>query len=167
MDRIYAPWRSAYFSMAKGDCCLFCAIQKEEHDERAGLLLRGAHWYVILNMFPYTGGHVMIVANRHIEHLGEVAAVEGGELVELLALSEKALREAYHPEGINVGINIGTAAGAGIAGHLHVHLCPRWTGDTNFMTAIAETRVVSEALEESFRRLAPHFRRGAHGENDR
>jgi len=146
--------------MAKEGGCLFCTIQKEEHDERVGMLLRGAHWFVILNMFPYTGGHVMIVANRHIEHLGEVAAEEGGELVELLALSEKALREAYRPEGINVGINIGTAAGAGIAGHLHVHLCPRWTGDTNFMTAIAETRVVSEALEESFRRLAPHFRRG-------
>jgi ATP adenylyltransferase len=161
MDRIYAPWRSAYFTMERGKGCLFCSIQNEKDDERIGVLARGERWFVILNMFPYTGGHVMIVANRHIECLGDVTEDEGKELVALLALSEKALREAYRPEGMNVGINIGAAAGAGVAGHLHVHLCPRWTGDTNFMTALAETRVVSEALEESYRRLAPHFRKGS------
>ena len=159
MDRIYAPWRSAYFTMEKGEGCLFCNVQKEDNDARVGVLERGAHWFVILNVFPYTNGHVMIVANRHIERLDDVTEDEGKELIALLARSEKALREEYHPEGLNVGVNIGAAAGAGIAGHLHVHLCPRWAGDTNFMTSLVETRVVSEALEESFRRLSPHFKR--------
>jgi ATP adenylyltransferase len=118
-------------------------------------------------MFPYASGHVMIVANRHVEHLTDISAEEGAELIGLLGTTEKALRETYHPEGINVGINMGIAAGAGIAGHLHVHLCPRWSGDTNFMTAIGETRVVSEALEESYRKLAPHFEGGTHGKSDR
>ncbi len=157
MDRIYAPWRSAYFSMPKGEGCLFCEIQKERDDARVGILERGAHWFVILNMFPYTNGHVMIVAARHIERFEELSADEGRELVGLIARCERAIREAYRPDGMNVGVNIGPGAGAGIAGHLHVHLCPRWIGDTNFMTALAETRVVSEALEESYRRLAPHF----------
>jgi ATP adenylyltransferase len=143
--------------MPKKDGCLFCEIQKETNDERMGMLERGAHWFVILNMFPYTSGHIMIVANRHIESVGELTSDEGRELVSLIARGESAVREAYRPEGMNIGINIGRSSGAGIAGHLHVHLCPRWTGDTNFMTALADTRVVSEALEESYRRLAPHF----------
>ncbi len=143
--------------MPKKGGCLFCEIQKEENDAQAGVLERGSHWFVILNMFPYTNGHIMIVANRHIERIGEISPDEGRELVSFLARGEEAVREAYRPEGMNIGINIGQGAGAGIAGHLHVHLCPRWTGDTNFMTALAETRVVSEALEESYRRLAPRF----------
>jgi ATP adenylyltransferase len=160
MDRIYAPWRSAYFTSEKGEGCLFCSIQKEADDARVGMLARGAYWFVILNMFPYTNGHLMVVAKRHIERLGDLTGDEGKELVEFLAVTERALREAYRPEGMNVGVNLGTAAGAGIAGHLHVHMCPRWTGDTNFMTALAETRVVSEALEETYRRLVPHFAGG-------
>jgi len=144
--------------MAKKEGCLFCNIQREEDDARVGMLERGEYWFVLLNMFPYTSGHIMIVANRHIECLGDLTEPEGKEFVVLLARGERALREAYHPEGMNIGINVGAAAGAGIAGHLHVHLCPRWTGDTNFMTALAETRVVSEALEESLRRLAPYFK---------
>jgi ATP adenylyltransferase len=143
--------------MPKKDGCLFCEIQKETDDARVGVLGRGAHWFVILNMFPYTNGHIMVVANRHIERLGDISSDEGSELVTLLARSEAAIREAYRPEGMNIGINIGQGGGGGGGGHLHVHLCPRWTGDTNFMTALAETRVVSEALEESYRRLLPHF----------
>lgn len=158
MDRIYAPWRSKYFTLPRDKGCLFCEIQKEANDERVGILKRGAHWYVILNMFPYTSGHIMVVSNRHIERLGEITPEAGGELIGLLAACEKAIDEAYHPEGLNIGTNRGGCAGAGIVGHLHFHLCPRWTGDTNFMTTIAETRVVSEELEESFKRLAPFFR---------
>jgi len=158
MDRIYAPWRSKYFSMSKEDGCLFCNVQQEENDERVGLLARGAHWFIILNMFPYTSGHVMIVANRHIRQLGELSAEEGRELVELLARCERAIEAAYRPDGMNIGVNIGASAGAGIEGHLHVHLCPRWQGDTNFMTALADTRVVSEALDASYRKLAPYFK---------
>jgi ATP adenylyltransferase len=158
MDRIYAPWRSKYFSMPHDGACLFCAIQQEEHGERLGVLQRGAHWFVILNMFPYASGHLMIVAVRHVETLRALTEEEGRELVTLLARCEAALEKAYHPDGINVGVNIGSSAGAGIVGHLHVHLCPRWHGDTNFMTAIAETRVVSEELEQSYEKLAPHFK---------
>lgn len=158
MDRIYAPWRSKYFSMAKDGGCLFCSIQKDDEDERVGVLVRGRHWFIILNMFPYTSGHLMIVSRRHVERLGQVTEEEGHELVALLARCESALEKAYHPDGLNVGVNLGSASGAGVVGHLHVHVCPRWHGDTNFMTALAETRVVSEALEKSYEKLAPHFK---------
>jgi ATP adenylyltransferase len=158
MDRIYAPWRSKYFSLEKESGCLFCAIQKEESDERVGVLKRGEHWFVILNMFPYTSGHVMVVAARHMQRLSDMSGEEGAELVQILARCEKALESAYHPDGMNIGVNSGMSAGAGVVGHLHFHLCPRWQGDTNFMTALAETRVVSEALEESYRKLLPFFR---------
>ena len=143
--------------MERDGGCLFCDIQKAGDEEKALFLKRGGHWFVILNLFPYTNGHVMIVANRHIERLSDIKPEEGKELVELLSLCERALRGAYNPEGMNVGANLGASAGAGIVGHLHFHLCPRWTGDTNFMTALAETRVVSESLEESLRKLSPYF----------
>jgi ATP adenylyltransferase len=157
MDRIYAPWRSKYFTMERTGGCLFCEIQDESGEGEALILKRGRHWFVILNLFPYTNGHIMIVANRHIERLSDIMAEEGEELIELLSLSERAIREAYNPEGMNVGVNLGASAGAGVVGHLHFHLCPRWTGDTNFMTSLAETRVVSESLEESRKKLAPFF----------
>lgn len=157
MDRIYAPWRSKYFTMERSGKCLFCEIQGERDDALVGILKRGSHWFVILNLFPYTNGHVMIVANRHMEKLSDMTVEEGEELVRFLSLCERALEEAYHPEGLNVGVNLGASAGAGIVGHLHFHLCPRWTGDTNFMTSLAETRVVSESLEESRKKLAPYF----------
>jgi ATP adenylyltransferase len=143
--------------MARGEGCLFCDIQNDENDELVGILKRGEHWFVILNLFPYTNGHIMIVSNRHIERLSDVGEAEGGELVELFALCERAVREAYNPEGLNVGANLGASAGAGVVDHLHFHICPRWRGDTNFMTVLAETRVVSEALEESYRKLALRF----------
>jgi ATP adenylyltransferase len=155
MDRIYAPWRSKYFTMPREEGCLFCNIQKETRDESVGILKRGRHWFVILNTFPYTSGHIMIVAVRHIERLADITREEGAELMDLLVLCERALDEAYRPEGLNVGINRGISAGAGVLGHLHVHLCPRWAGDTNFFTAIAETRVVSEELENSYKKLLP------------
>lgn len=158
MDRIYAPWRSRYFTLPKDEGCLFCSIRKEENDEQVGILKRGSHWFVILNMFPYTSGHIMVVSNSHIERFSEVSPEAGEEFLGLIAACETAIDEAYHPEGLNIGANRGASAGAGIVDHLHFHLCPRWRGDTNFMTAIAETRVVSEELEESYRRLAAFLR---------
>lgn len=158
MDRIYAPWRSAYFTMEKGEGCLFCTIQKESDDETVGILKRGGHWFALLNMFPYTNGHVMVVAVRHIEKVGEMSGEEAVELVEMLSRCETAIDEAYHPDGMNIGVNRGSCAGAGVVGHLHFHLCPRWCGDTNYMTALSETRVVSENLADSYRKLAPYFR---------
>ena len=143
--------------MEKGDGCLFCEIQKEEDDALVGMLARGEHWFVILNTFPYTNGHLMIVANRHIGNLGDITPEEGVELVKYLALCEKAIEVAYSPDGMNIGVNKGVSGGAGIVGHIHFHMVPRWTGDTNFMTALAETRVVSEELEGSWKRLRPYF----------
>lgn len=140
-----------------GEGCLLCEIQKDNNDEQVGILKRGIHWFVILNLFPYTNGHIMIVAVRHIERFDEITEEEGKELVTFLAGSEKAVGEAYHPDGMNIGVNMGATAGAGIVGHLHFHLCPRWRGDTNFMTALAETRVVSEDLTDSYRKLFPYF----------
>ncbi len=146
--------------MEKTGGCLFCDIRKEEDEALVGILKRGAHWFVILNTFPYTNGHVMIVANRHIGSLQDITPEEGAELIEYLALCEKALEEAYAPQGMNIGVNRGESGGAGIVGHIHFHLVPRWTGDTNFMTALAETRVVSEELEGSWKKLRPYFEQG-------
>jgi len=143
--------------MERSGGCLFCEIQSGSRGEENLFLKRGRHWFVILNLFPYTNGHIMIVANRHIERLSDITPEEGEELVRFLSISEKALQEAYRPEGMNVGANLGASAGAGVVGHLHFHLCPRWTGDTNFMTSLAETRVVSESLEESLKKLSPYF----------
>jgi ATP adenylyltransferase len=157
MERVYAPWRSKYFTLPKDGGCLFCEIQRETDDERVGILSRGKHWFVILNMFPYTSGHVMIIAARHVERMSDLREEEGTELFQYLARCERALDEAYGPDGMNIGVNRGASAGAGVVGHLHVHVCPRWQGDTNFMTAIAETRIVSEELDESYRRLKKYF----------
>lgn len=143
--------------MERGDECLFCSLRREADDRLVGILHRGEHWYVVLNAFPYTNGHIMIVPNRHIAALADITPDEGAELVGLLARCERAIDEAYGPDGINVGINRGASAGAGVVDHIHVHLLPRWTGDTNFMTALAETRVVSEALDASWERLRPGF----------
>lgn len=143
--------------MEKNDGCLFCEIRKEEKDGEVGILYRGDHWFVIINLFPYTNGHVMVVANRHIEKLSEIRQEEGPELIELLGRSENALDEEYHPDAMNIGVNRGASAGAGIVGHLHFHIVPRWNGDTNFMTSVAETRVVSEEIGASYERLRRYF----------
>ncbi len=143
--------------MEKEEGCLFCNIQNEKDDRTAGILKREKHWFVILNLFPYTNGHIMVVARRHIGKVGEIAQEEGRELVPLLALAEKAIREGYRPDAMNIGVNLGASAGAGIVGHLHFHLVPRWNGDTNFMTVVSQTRVVSEDLGQSFEKLVPYF----------
>ncbi len=158
MDRIYAPWRSEYFTMEKQKGCLFCNLLAQEKNESMGILYRGKHWFVLINRFPYTSGHIMVVANRHIGKVGDISEMEAKDLIPVLAMSEKAVNEAYHPDAMNIGVNLGTSAGAGIVGHLHFHLVPRWNGDTNFMTAISATRVISEDTDESFVRLAPYFR---------
>lgn len=146
--------------MEKGEGCLFCEIQKEKDDALVGILARGSHWFVLLNTFPYTNGHMMIVANRHIGSFGEITGEEGAELVQFLAQCEKALERSYAPDGMNIGVNRGASGGAGIVGHIHFHLVPRWTGDTNFMMALAETRVVSEDLADSWKKLHPYFENG-------
>jgi len=162
MDRLWAPWRLAYVteSAARNTECIFCDART---GGRAELLLWcGQHCLVILNLYPYNNGHLMVVPNRHLSSLEALLPDEQNELMALVRLSEMALTEAYQPHGINVGINLGKAAGAGIENHLHVHLVPRWSGDTNFMTAVGGTRVVPEDLGSTAARLRPILQRLAH-----
>ena len=136
--------------------CVFCELQGRNEDL---VVHRGRLAFVILNLYPYNNGHVMVVPNRHFADLAETSAEERVELMTLVCQAEVALTEAYSPHGINVGINLGRTAGAGVLEHLHIHLVPRWNGDTNFMGAIAETRVLPEDLAHSAARLRPIFER--------
>jgi ATP adenylyltransferase len=159
MDRLWAPWRLSYVTAtppASTDC-IFCDACASADAEL--LLFRAPHSFVILNLYPYSNGHLMVVPNRHLNALAGLTPIEQAELMKLACLAEIALTEAYRPQGINVGINLGKAAGAGIENHLHIHLVPRWSGDTNFMTAIGETRVLPEELRQTAARLRPIFRR--------
>ena len=159
LERLYTPWRLAYVTgSAKSSDCVFCAALASE-DADPLIVLRGATCFVILNLFPYNNGHLMVVPNRHIATLVDARPDELREMMEMTRLSEIALREAFNPEGINVGINLGKAAGAGILEHLHIHLVPRWTGDTNFMTIIGQTRVLPQELPVTADRLRPIFER--------
>ena len=164
MNRLWAPWRSAYVTSSGADSteCIFC--RSSEPDCAGLILVRGSVSYVILNLYPYNNGHLMVVPNRHAPNLATLTADEQVELMRLTRHAEIALTEAYAPQGINVGINLGRAAGAGVLDHLHVHLVPRWNGDTNFMTAIGETRVLPEDLAATVKKLRPIFERLAREE---
>jgi len=159
MERLWSPWRLAYVTAAQTPptACIFCdAFERPDADL---VLHRGKYCFVILNLYPYNNGHLMVAPNRHINTLTSLIREEQAEMMTLARWAEMALLEAYHPQGINVGLNLGKAAGAGIEDHLHMHLVPRWAGDTNFMTAVAETRVLPEALEQTAARLRPIFAR--------
>ena len=156
MHRLWAPWRSEYVEAAgKGEAggCFLCDYREPGADDERHILRRWARWYAVLNAYPYTNGHLMLVLGRHRESFADLDLDEAAELASALASCERALRAAYRPDGINLGVNMGRAAGAGALGHLHVHLVPRWNGDTNFMAAAAETRVLPESLERSYERL--------------
>ena len=161
MKRLWAPWRWEYVSGAagsEGPTCVFCtAIDPEAHSEH--VLYRGARAFVILNKYPYNNGHLMVVPVRHVARMADSTPEELAELIALTRLAEMALTEAYGAHGINVGMNLGRTAGAGIVDHLHVHVVPRWDGDTNFMSVVGETRVVPEAPAASVARLRPLFER--------
>jgi ATP adenylyltransferase len=138
--------------------CVFC--NRLEFDDREHYVLhRGRHWYVILNLYPYNGGHMLLVLNRHQPNLGACTPEELAEMGSLLSVMENALREAFQPDGFNCGYNGGTSAGAGIPEHLHVHLLPRWSGDTNFMSTVGETRVMPLTLDQAWEKLAPAVKR--------
>ena len=159
MERLWAPWRLAYLTSAGsggGGGCIFCRARDEEPPSPL-IVHRGARCYVILNKYPYSNGHLLVVPLRHVGTLAGLDAAELSELAVLTQAAEKVLTAAYSPQGLNVGINVGRAAGAGAPGHLHVHLVPRWDGDTSFMTVVADTRVVPEELDATVRRLRPLF----------
>jgi ATP adenylyltransferase len=139
--------------------CVFCDARDDE-GQAALVVHRGALAYVILNLFPYNNGHLMVVPSRHIASLVDATPDELTEIMRFTQAAERVLREAYAPHGINVGLNLGKAAGAGVVDHLHVHLVPRWTGDTNFMTTVGESRVLPESLDDTATRLRPLFASG-------
>jgi len=156
MDYLWSPWRYRYVSSAEADDrCLFCRVAAETDDKNNLLLLRAERNFVILNRYPYTSGHLMIAPYQHVATLEEVEEAALGEMMSLARIAVKALRLAYKPDGLNLGMNIGRSAGAGIAGHIHMHVLPRWHGDVNFMTAIGETRVLPEDLETTYEKLKP------------
>jgi len=159
MDRLWSPWRYHYVStVSPGDECIFCAKAREDRDEENLILMRGRLNYALLNLFPYTTGHLMITPYRHVAQLEDLTDEESFELFEMTRQAVRCLRSVYRPQGFNLGMNLGECAGAGIAGHLHMHVLPRWTGDANFMTTIAETRVMPEDLRETWRKLSAAFR---------
>lgn len=158
MDRLFTPWRRSYVtSLNKPSSCVLCEVAKSD-DQSSRILLRQGGWYVVMNKYPYTTGHMMLVVERHLGTLEDLSESESKSQPELLALCEHALREVYHPHGLNVGLNLGRAAGAGVQGHLHWHVLPRWEGDSNFISVVGDTRVLPETLEDSYARLLPCFR---------
>ena len=156
MDHLWAPWRGAYVTGTlppdPDSTCVFCRAPGESPDTSL-VVHRGTHAYVILNRYPYNAGHVMVAPYRHIPSLGDLSPDELREVAELTQRGEAVLTAVYRPHGLNVGINLGLSAGAGLRDHLHVHLVPRWNGDTNFMSVLGETRVLSEELPTTGARL--------------
>ncbi len=159
MERLWSPWRLAYVTgTSEAQGCVFCDAVANR-DAAPLVLFRGDACYIILNLYPYNNGHLMVVPNRHVASLAGCSPVELTEMMELTRRAEVALREAYNPQGLNIGINIGRSAGAGVVDHVHIHAVPRWTGDTNFISVIGQVRVLPEELEETANRLRPIFAR--------
>jgi ATP adenylyltransferase len=154
MDYIWTPWRYRYIAEAgKSTGCVFCDAPAANRDEETLIVLRGIKNYIILNRYPYTSGHIMIVPYAHTADFVGLDSETSAEIMRLAQRMQSALHAVYHPEGYNLGMNLGRSAGAGIADHLHLHLVPRWTGDTNFMTSIGETRLEPEALPTTYAKL--------------
>ena len=158
MNHLWSPWRISYvIGTGNVSGCVFCDAVAGAEDSL--VVFRGTTCFVILNKFPYNNGHLMVVPKRHIAMLAEAVSEELCELMELARRAELAIREAYAPHGLNMGLNLGKPAGAGILDHLHLHVVPRWNGDTNFMTVVGETRVLPEELSVTADRLKPIFAR--------
>jgi ATP adenylyltransferase len=185
MDQLWTPWRFAYVTKADGaprpgvparladfpgdTGCVFCnliasvdhaiagGMAADDAEEAAGLVLRARHCYICLNAFPYTSGHIMVVPYAHLDRLALLPADAAHEMMDLAQRTERVLERLYRPHGLNFGMNLGQAGGAGVAGHLHLHGLPRWAGDTNFMTTVAETRVLPEDLATTWKRMRDAF----------
>ena len=154
MDYLWTPWRYRYIAEAEqDDRCVFCDAFSANDDRETLILLRAERNFVILNRFPYTSGHIMIVPYAHVADLASADPATLAEMMQLAQRMQTALQKAYRPEGFNIGMNLGRSAGAGIVGHLHLHVLPRWAGDANFMTVVGETRVEPEELSTTYHRL--------------
>jgi ATP adenylyltransferase len=156
-QRLWAPWRLEYIQGPKSDECIFCTALASDDDAASYLLHRGERCFVMLNAYPYTSGHVMISPNEHVSSLEEL---DSDTLLELMTLTQRslgAIREAYGPEGFNMGVNQGKVAGAGVEDHVHLHVVPRWAGDTNFMPVVGDVRVLPQSLDDSYEALSKLF----------
>ena len=158
MKRLWAPWRMVYIDQdAKGDGCIFCAKNLQKDPREALLLTQTKHSLVMLNKYPYNNGHLLLAPKRHESQIDDLPQDEHADLHDMLRRSVAIVRTVLNPGGINLGMNIGKCAGAGVEDHLHWHLVPRWEGDTNFMPVVGETRVMPQHLLDSYDRLKPHF----------
>jgi ATP adenylyltransferase len=156
MEKIYAPWRMTYIKSKKPDGCIFCkeALRCDEL-----ILFEGETAFVIMNRYPYISGHVMIIPYRHLSHMEDLLSEEKREIFDLQAICVKVLKEAIKPDGFNIGMNLGKAAGAGVDDHIHVHIVPRWNGDTNFMSVVGDVRVIPEDIQKTCELLQPYFKK--------
>ena len=157
MERIWAPWRMQFIRMKKPEGCFLCDNPKKNDDAQTYIVYRGSDNFVILNSYPYNPGHLMVAPYRHVASIEELTEEERNEHYKIVSQCVKALREEANPEGFNIGMNMGKASGAGIAGHIHTHIVPRWQGDINFMSVLADIKVVPEALAETYKRLKERF----------
>ena len=158
MDHIWTPWRFQYLkSTPQEPDCIFCHLSTQKNVREHLILIRDRHNFIVLNRFPYTNGHLMIVTHRHVASLVDAQPEELTEMILLSRRCESILQSVYQPNGYNIGFNIGKSAGAGVAGHLHLHVVPRWEGDANFVSVVGETRVIPEDLETTYEKLAAHF----------
>jgi ATP adenylyltransferase len=158
VTHLWAPWRSAYVHAKQpAHACIFCDAAERNTDEETLVVHRAGHCFVMLNRYPYTSGHVMIAPYEHVSRLSQTSEAAAGEMMRLTRRADAVLERVYRPDGLNLGMNLGEAAGAGIEQHIHMHVLPRWAADANFMTTVGETRVLPEALEESYARLKQAF----------
>ena len=155
IDRLWAPWRSAFVSVRRPRRCIFCGIRSlsQAGQRRLQIVARGRHAFALLNRYPYNNGHLMVAPYRHIGRLESLRSQEWLDLFQLCARFTRVLTQRLHPDGFNVGMNLGRVAGAGFPGHLHLHLVPRWNGDTNFMPILGGTKVLPQSLDELYRLL--------------
>ncbi|MCX8176178.1 MAG: HIT domain-containing protein [Candidatus Bathyarchaeota archaeon] len=157
MKYLWAPWRIKYILMKKPNECIFCKIANEKKDKKNHVLLRGKWNYIVLNNYPYNNGHLMVVPFKHVKSLENLTDEELYEHFKIVRKSVRNLKKAFKPRGFNIGINIGKVAGAGVENHIHTHIVPRWSGDTNYMPVIANTKVIPETLNQTYNRLKKFF----------
>jgi ATP adenylyltransferase len=161
MTHLWTPWRSAYMQKKNDKSrCIFCDALASSEDEENLVLYRGKSTFVILNRYPYTSGHLMIAPHVHVSRLAQIGEETAEEVMKLARRAEEIIEAVYQPDGLNVGMNLGHAAGAGIEEHIHMHVLPRWLGDANFMTSVSNTRVIPESLEETYTKLKRAFSLG-------
>ena len=159
MKNLYSPWRIDYILQEKKDGCILCEKPKANDDKSHLILKRGKYTYILMNLYPYNSAHLMIVPFRHLAKISELKDEEFLEMAKMVQLCEKVLTKVYKPDGFNIGMNLGEVAGAGVADHLHIHIVPRWIGDTNFISTIGKTRVIPEKIEGVYKKLKDEFKK--------